>query len=124
MFDNIGSKIKGLAQIVCWIGIIVSVIFGFALMDEVGFGGIVAIILGSLFSWVGSFCLYGFGELIEKTTEIAKNTRCSNTNHEDISNNNPKTQKCPHCGARYNIDDPQCPDCGYQRRIIKQGEYN
>ncbi len=29
----------------------------------------------SLFSWLGSFPIYGFGELIEKVTEIANNTR-------------------------------------------------
>ena len=54
-------------------------------MDEVGFVGILVIAIGSLFSWVGSFCLYGFGELIEKTTEIAENTRSSNTSNETIS---------------------------------------
>ena len=28
MFENIGGKIKGLAKVVCWIGIILSVITG------------------------------------------------------------------------------------------------
>jgi hypothetical protein len=30
--------------------------------------------LGSLISWISSLALYGFGELIEKTAEIARNT--------------------------------------------------
>ena len=37
--------------------------------------GVAVIVLGSLLSWVGSFMMVGFGELIEKTTEIAENTR-------------------------------------------------
>ena len=32
MFDNIGGKIKKLAKIICWIGIILSVITGIAAM--------------------------------------------------------------------------------------------
>ena len=87
MFDNIGRKIKSWAKTVCYLGIAISAIFGLLLMDEVGFAGILVIAIGSLFSWVGSFCLYGFGELIEKTTEIAENTRCSNTANEPASKN-------------------------------------
>lgn len=33
------------------------------------------LIVGPLFSWTSSFVMYGFGELIDKSTEIAKNTR-------------------------------------------------
>ena len=89
MFSNIGGKIKALAKVVCWIGIILSVISGGA-MIAAGMGvfgytgmpegaavvsGVLTIALGSLLSWIGSFFSYGFGELIEKTTEIARNTR-------------------------------------------------
>jgi len=34
MFDNIGSKIKTLARVICWIGIIVSIISGCVLMVQ------------------------------------------------------------------------------------------
>ena len=64
MFDNIGSKIKSLAQIVCWLGIIVSAVSGLAIMisnEETVFVGLLIILLGSIGSWVGSFVLYGFG---------------------------------------------------------------
>ena len=64
MFDNIGSKIKTLAQVICWIGIIASVIIGFVLMvqdEDTVFIGILTMIIGSLGSWVGSFMTYGFG---------------------------------------------------------------
>lgn len=85
MFCNIGGKIKSLAKTVCILGIAISAILGLALVNKVGFAGIVVIVIGSLISWVGSFCLYGFGELIDTTTEIAENTRCSNTTNETIS---------------------------------------
>ena len=85
MFDNIGSKIKTLASTYAWGGIIVSIIIGVILIamgaamrtyygTSLIWRGIAIIILGSLFSWISSFVLYGFGELIVKTTEIAKNT--------------------------------------------------
>ena len=74
MFDNIGGKIKTLAQVICWIGIIASVIWAISLWSQnsryyntigLGFGVLVG---GSLSSWLGSFFMYGFGELIEETT--------------------------------------------------------
>ena len=77
MFDNIDQKIKALAQVVCWIGIICSVISGIALIaagEGLLFVGFIVIILGSLISWISSFTLYGFGQLIENS-EIA----CGNT---------------------------------------------
>ncbi len=76
MFNNIGRKIKVLANVVCWIGIIGSVIAGIAMMaanswwNGVSQAGLALLLLGPLFSWVGSFVLYGFGELIEKTVSI------------------------------------------------------
>ena len=78
MFENIGGKIKGLAKVVCWIGIILSVITGIlaiAAQGSAGFiPGIAIIIVGALGSWVGSFVLYGFGEMVENSdirTELA-----------------------------------------------------
>ena len=53
MFDNIGGKIKTLAQVVCWIGIICAVIFGFLIMKNGGdsiFLGFIIMIIGSLIS--------------------------------------------------------------------------
>lgn len=93
MFNNIGHKIQVLAKVLCWIGIICWVITGLALMA----GGssvtyrltgsyvtassaagvlvsIVTIIVGVLLSWIGSFLLYGFGQLVEDTHAIRANT--------------------------------------------------
>jgi len=84
MFTNIGAKIKNLATVTCWIGIIASFIFGLLLIADAEDSGIAIAVgllvmgLGTLFSWIGSFMTYGFGELIEKTTEIAENTGNAN----------------------------------------------
>lgn len=77
MFDNIGRKIKGLAKFVCWVGIICSIISGIMMATTGGAGvlaGIMTIIIGGLCSWVGSFVLYGFGEIVQNSdtrTELA-----------------------------------------------------
>ncbi len=69
MFDNIGGKIKSLAQIACWIGMVCSVIWGIVVwVEELGFWlGLGIIVLGSLASWISTFTLYGFGQLIENS---------------------------------------------------------
>ncbi len=84
MFKNIGKKIKVLAVILCWIGITASVIAAivmiFQAMDSYYFddmyivSAIIVLLVGPLLSWVASFFMYGFGELIDKTCVIAKNT--------------------------------------------------
>mgnify|MGYP007120306613 CR=1 FL=1 len=81
MFNNIGKKIKTLATVITILGISVSVIFGVAVIAGYmsyfrGFStgvasGLIVMVVGSLASWISSFLLYGFGELIEKTSEIA-----------------------------------------------------
>ena len=80
MFDNIGGKIKALAKVLCWLGIIASVISGIAIIVMAsqnryssGTGvvsGLLTIVLGCLGSWIGSFFTYGFGQLIENTDRI------------------------------------------------------
>lgn len=79
MYNNIGGKIKVLAKVIAYIGIGISIIYGLILMVSIswlrsGMGsipGLLVILLGSLGSWIGSFILYGFGELIENTARIA-----------------------------------------------------
>ena len=85
MFDNIGSKIMKLAKVICWLGIIASVISGIAMIVQssrsrysAGSGvliGILTIVMGCLISWIGSFFTYGFGQLIENTDHIRQNTK-------------------------------------------------
>lgn len=77
MFNNIGGKIKALAKIVCWLGIIASVLSGIILIAAGGtqniVTGIVTIVVGALSSWIGSFLVYGFGELIDNTAALKEN---------------------------------------------------
>lgn len=75
MFNNIGGKIKGVAVVVCWIGIVASVIMGIWFIaegdEEVG---IPILLAGPLFSWLGSLGFYGFGQLIENSDIQAQNS--------------------------------------------------
>ncbi len=86
MFNNIGGKIKTLAKVLCWLGIIISVLSGIGIMVGGGAGqltvngsasgvpgvlvGILVIVIGCLASWIGSFFAYGFGQLIENSDAI------------------------------------------------------
>ncbi len=87
MYKNIGGKIKGLAQALCIVGMFFSFLFGFLYLanginflskDDFGWNlviiGSAGIILGPILSWISTWPLYGFGELIDKTTKIAENT--------------------------------------------------
>lgn len=85
MFDKIGNKIKILSEVLCLIGILASFIGGAAVIctstDKDANSMVlvfIIVILGCIVSWVSSFCLYGLGELIEKVTEIAENTKGMN----------------------------------------------
>ena len=69
MFNNIGGKIKGLAEVLCALGIIASVIIGLGMKNASMILVFLIIAGGSLISWISSFVLYGFGELIETAAE-------------------------------------------------------
>ena len=77
MFDNIGQKIKTLAMVVCWIGIIGSTATGLVLIgrgidgpDVLVTSGVITVIFGPFLSWIGSFFMYGFGQLIDDTQKL------------------------------------------------------
>ena len=77
-YDDIGEKIKGLAKWTFIIEAIAAVITGivFLFMDEdFILAGLAIIVCGPLVAWVSSWLLYGFGEIIDKLTQIEKNTR-------------------------------------------------
>ena len=85
MFENIGRKIMTLAQVTSVLGIIASIIGAIVLWTQAGRSSYAAegvlnstawaiLIGGCLGSWIGSFVLYGFGQLIEDTATIAANS--------------------------------------------------
>ena len=94
MFDNIGGKIKTLAQVICWIGIACSVVFGIAVVanEYTRLLGIAIIVLGPLLSWVSSFLLYGFGQLIENTDMLVGNKNRPVSNNQNFASNKPAQQ--------------------------------
>ena len=94
MFNDIGKKIKRLASTLCKVQIaiyVIAAIVFFALGSisfvdgNEDFGPIfilVAValaIVGPIIAWLSTIILYGYGELIDKTSEIEKNTRPANT---------------------------------------------
>ncbi len=100
-YKNIGRKIKMLAKIEFYIGIIFSILFSaiifFAAIksENVSLCITATIILigGFLASWIGNFFIYGFGEIIDKLCEIENNTKSVEENkavsqNEEIENLN------------------------------------
>ena len=83
MYSNIGGKIKGLAIATFVFEAIASVITGIIFAVVGLFDGEIVlfvlglpiIFIGPVVAWISTWVLYGFGELISKTTEVARNTR-------------------------------------------------
>lgn len=78
MFNEIYKKIKMLAKVITIVGVIASCILGLFFIvadDEFRLVGVLILIGGSLMSWVSSFVLYGFGEVIELLTDIRNKTK-------------------------------------------------
>ena len=73
MFDRIGSKIKNLAICICCCGIILTLITTFALWSEnrsynpTILPGLIILVIGCLFSWIGSFFTYALGVITENS---------------------------------------------------------
>lgn len=78
MYDNIGGKIKGLAKATFIVEAIAAVITGIALMasdEDMIPVGLLVMVVGPIVTWVSSWLLYGFGELVDKACDIERNTR-------------------------------------------------
>ena len=123
MFNNIGGKIKGFAQIVCWLGIIGSIITGLVFIgigsDSRNGGGIVFLgiliaIVGSIASWIGSFLTYGFGQLVENSDILVKQGNTP-TNGKPLGNISTQGD-CKKSVSFDNLTKPHwiCKKCGRQ----------
>ena len=72
MFTNVGGKIKTLASVIAWAGIIGCVITGLVMVcRRMVMPGLALAVGGALGSWIVAFNLYGYGELIESNSLIA-----------------------------------------------------
>ena len=80
MYENIGKKIKILAKILfgvlCAIGVIGGIVIA-SIDDYYTLIGVIVMVLLPLTAWISSWFLYGFGEIIDKLTDIEDNTRKS-----------------------------------------------
>lgn len=78
MFEEPGHKLKTVAKILCWLGIIGSVIAAVTLgKDRYGFNLLsfaMILVIGCVTSYISSLVLYGFGEMIESTSNIFGHT--------------------------------------------------
>ena len=89
MFYNVGRKIKFYAEVICYLGIALSLIGGIWLMIKGAEGypvliiaGIATLLFGGFSAWIFSWFIYGFGELIDKAAEIAENTTPTQPEHK------------------------------------------
>ena len=77
MYDNIGEKIKGLAKGFFIAGAVLTFIAGVSVMavdEDLIVIGLPVMLLGPIISWISSWMLYGFGELVDKVCDIELNT--------------------------------------------------
>lgn len=118
MFNNVGGKIKVLSILLCWVGIISSVVSAIIMFimaskshltaETFIIQGIVCLFLGPLVSWLFSLFPYGFGELIERMTETAQNTEairyCNSTSTDKQMHDNSEKET--------NFTSSSDSDCG------------
>ena len=78
LYENIGSKIKNWAKWIFVIEAIGAVITGLVLLftdEDLILYGLLTLVCGPIVAYIGSWILYAFGELIEKTADNENNTR-------------------------------------------------
>ena len=136
MFDNIGKKLMDVAKILCWLGIIASLILGIALIaigtadtsrynDQATSSvitGIIIIVVGCITSWISSIALYGFGQLIEDNKamrrlmeeNVAKQQSASlaGTPRKTVVTGQKKFWTCDKCGKINPNTVKTCRNCG------------
>ncbi|MBR3750487.1 MAG: hypothetical protein IKK58_01830 [Clostridia bacterium] len=126
MFSDMGKKIRMLAMVLCWAGIAISILGALATFCSLyAFSDMniilvilisVAILIGGpILSWVGSFILCGYGELIEKTAETAKNTEIlknlalQEAKDRELEKREKAKKDKPSAGARPTVINPFAP---------------
>ena len=107
MYDNIGGKIKNLAKGIFIVMTILAVIGGIVCMsidEDLIVIGLVIMVVAPLLFWIASWMLYGYGELIENSSIIAKAMK------------EPPRSVAP---APKTISDPLAPPAPNQERIAR-----
>ena len=140
MYENIGKKIKVVAQIVGWVCLAAGILTWFYFItnnysyyqnriyitadDWIGWVALVVGIMGIVASWP----LYGFGELIELAGEIEQNTRKNGVvvpQNQNVQNTVKTTGSqyivCKQCGTEQGASRTVCYECG---ALLKKTESN
>ena len=132
LYENIGGKIKNCAKWIFVIGLISSILIGIvvlaALGVEYGWWGHLVIVLCPIFSLVGSWILYAFGEMVEDVHEmrnkyllLAKKTAICEVEEKDkkATDNAPKLREfvIPLYNKKHKCYE--CPSCGC---TLKKGQ--
>ena len=94
MFDNVGNRIKVLSKVIFWVYLVISIILGIVLIvggfesdydsSALSFRGLTLIITGPIVGWIIGLLMYGFGELIEKTSYIERSVRTNNKSDTEL----------------------------------------
>lgn len=116
MFDNVGQKIKGLAMVVTWGGVIISVVAGFVVQFPIGLLTITPI--GCLGAWVTGLLLYGFGHLIVNSNESIELLRSMAGEMGAPVPPSPAARepwKCAACGTYSPAREARCIQCDTPR---------
>ena len=133
MFSNIGKKIKGLALILCIISIACFALMGIGMIiggiiensNRYSHGagtpliviGLIVIPIGVLISWISSFVLYGYGQLIHSVQNIEAKICPEYVNAPTPAPAPapapvPAGRTCPHCGYLNDDYSKFCVRCG------------
>ena len=133
MFENVGGKIKALSIILSIVGTLGLIIYGLFLMSESFVVGVLVIILGSLYVWICSLFICGYGEIIEQLETSNINTYeiyqllkkiAPDAEKEEVKPSylTPLPQKvkktnsggwvCSKCSSENEVNSQFCKECG------------
>lgn len=146
MFEEPGYKLKTVAKILCWLGIIGTVSAAVTLgkdrygdLDLLSFALI--LVIGCVTSYISSLILYGFGEMIENTSGISGHTsrilvklegieQSAGQHSMDKSSAEPNHPSNSSLGARTSAELDlkskgliRCPECGTIQSIDRESCY-
>ena len=119
MYDNIGSKLKGLARVIFAVALIVLLVVGFVSMGSNPIFGVAIIVLGTLGAWCSSLVLYGLGKVIDVAEKMETKVGSKGETvsaREGMCEDQMKKVICPNCKEELFFSqtegDAECPYCG------------
>ena len=92
-YHNIGKKIKTLAMVGFIVETILLALYGVLIVAENRdfiLIGLLVILFGPVLAWVGSWLVYGFGQLIENSDIVAENSALIADNISNTKTDNPQ----------------------------------